>query len=147
MKIQIDLNVNLPDTFIAALGALINASPAVAPSHPAPAAASAKATKPAAEKPAANTPAEPTKEPEPVAVAHVTDEMIVSAADAAVVKVGSNPAVIKNAIGAYFQKEDGSPGTLKTVRADQRGQLHTFLVAVGQSGDVNAAAAAASLGR
>ena len=144
MNIKIDLNITLPDALIQTLTMVLgNAAP---PSHAAPAAASAK---PKAEKvapvttppiPLAELAPDPKPEPEmPAAPVHVTDEMIVSAADAAVVKVGSNPMIIKNAIAAKFQKEDGSPATLKTVSAAQRPAMHAFLLAVAQTGDVNAA--------
>ena len=143
MNIKIDLNITLPDALIQTLAMVLsNAAP---PSHAAPAAASAK---PKAEKVAPVTTtatlAEPAPDPKPepekaAAPVHVTDEMIVSAADAAVVKVGSNPMIIKNAIAAKFQKEDGSPATLKTVSAAQRPAMHAFLLAVAQTGDVNAA--------
>jgi hypothetical protein len=147
MKIQIDLNITLPGTVITALGALINGLPAAPPSNPAPAAASAK---PKAEPQAANNPApveqaKPEPKAEPAPAVNVTDQMIVSAADAAVVKVGSNQSIIKNAVAQYFQKDDGSPGTLMKTRADQRGDLHRFLEHIGQTGDV--AAAAALIGR
>lgn len=149
MKIQIDLNITLPDTVIAAFGALLNGLPAAPPSHPAPAAASAK---PKAETPkptvvvlVEEAKPEPKPKPEPAPIVNVTDQMIVSAADAAVVKVGSNQSIIKNAVAQYFQKDDGSPGTLMKTRADQRGDLHRFLEHIGQTGDV--AAAAALIGR
>ena len=136
MNIKIDLNITLPDGLVAALAALsdsINVACA-----PAPKASKAKA-EPAA---AAQAPAETTgPQHEPAATLppiNVTDEMIVAAADAAVVKVGSNPQIIKQAVAARFQKEDGSPGTLMTTRKDQRPALHAFLLAVGQTGDVNA---------
>ena len=133
MNIKIDLNITRPDGLVAALAALsggVNVA-----SAPAPKASKAKA------EPAAAAPAETTATTEPAAtlppVVHVTDEQIIAAADAAVVKTGSNPTIIKNAVAARFQREDGTPATLKTVRADQRGQLHAFLVMVGQTGDVN----------
>ena len=146
MNIKIDLNITLPDGLVAALAALAIRTPvpgeAAPPSHPAPAAASAK-PKAAKAEPAAAAPAAETTGPqhEPAATLppiNITDEMIVAAADAAVVKVGSNPQIIKQAVAARFQKEDGSPGTLMTTRKDQRPALHAFLLAVGQTGDVNA---------
>lgn len=144
MNIKIDLNITLPDGLVAALAALTTRAPlpgeAPPPSHPAPAAASAK-PKAAKAEPAAAAPAEQTATLEPAATLpsiNITDEMIVAAADAAVVKVGSNPQIIKQAVAARFQKEDGSPGTLMTTRKDQRPALHAFLLAVGQTGDVNA---------
>lgn len=134
MNIKIDLNITLPDGLVAALAALsggVNVA-----SAPAPKASKAKA-EPAAAAPAVETTAtlEPANTNAPI---NVTDEMIVAAADAAVVKVGSNPQIIKQAVAARFQKEDGSPGTLMTTRKDQRPALHAFLLAVGQTGDVNA---------
>ena len=139
MNIKIDLNITLPDTFIQALAALAGRVPVMdsAPTA-APSAKPAKAEKPApvtaVADPAPVAQAEPEKTAPPV---HVTDDMIVAAADTAVVKVGSNPMIIKNAIAARFQKDDGSPATLKTVSAAQRPAMHAFLVMVGQTGDVN----------
>jgi hypothetical protein len=136
MNIKIDLNITLPDAFIHALTVLLAPR---AEGTPAPITVAAPAAKSKAEKPAPveQKQAEPEAKPEPAPVVHVTDEQIIAAADAAVVKTGSNPAIIKNAVAARFQREDGTPATLKTVRADQRGQLHAFLVMVGQTGDVN----------
>lgn len=143
MNIKIDLNITLPDALINLINTLSlflgQASGGVNVATPAtPAAKPAKAEKPApvtaAADPAPAVQAEPEKTAPPV---HVTDEMIVAAADTAVVKVGSNPMIIKNAIAARFQKDDGSPATLKTVSAAQRPAMHAFLVMVGQTGDVN----------
>lgn len=137
MNIKIDLNITLPDGLVAALAALSGGVNVASASAPAPKAAKAKA------EPAAAAPANEATGPqhEPAATLppiNITDEMIVAAADAAVVKVGSNPQIIKQAVAARFQKEDGSPGTLMTTREDQRPALHAFLLAVGQTGDVNA---------
>jgi hypothetical protein len=76
-------------------------------------------------------------------LAAVTDDQIVAAANAAMVKFDSNTKIVKDAVAAHFQKEDGNPGTLMTTRKDQRPALHAFLVALGETGDVAAAAAAA----
>ena len=142
MNIKIDLNITLPDAFVQALANLTlprvegTPTPVVAPS-----AKPAKAEKPvtAATVTHADAP-DPKPEPEKTTPpVRVTDEMIVAAADTAVVKVGSNPMIIKNAIAARFQKDDGSPATLKTVSAAQRPAMHAFLVMVGQTGDVNGA--------
>lgn len=130
MNIKIDLNVNLPDTVVNALALMLgNASvpAAVKTAKPAPAAAAAPA--------AAEQPAQPEQ---PAAAVNVTDEMIIAAADTAVVKVGSNPKIVKDAIAARFQKDDGSPATLKTVTGAQRAKMYAYLVALGQTGDVNA---------
>jgi hypothetical protein len=137
MNIKIDLNITLPDAVVSLLVNLLKPSVTVTQAEaPAPKASKAKA-EPADAAPAAETTAtaEPAATLPPV---NVTDEMIVAAADAAVVKVGSNPQIIKQAVAARFQKEDGSPGTLMTTRKDQRPALHAFLLAVGQTGDVNA---------
>lgn len=137
MNIKIDLNITFPDGLVAALAALSGGVNVASASAPAPKATKAKA-EPAAAAPAAETTGpqhEPAATLPPI---NVTDEMIVAAADAAVVKVGSNPQIIKQAVAARFQKEDGSPGTLMTTRKDQRPALHAFLLAVGQTGDVNA---------
>lgn len=140
MNIKIDLNITLPDAFVQALANLTlprvegTPTPVVVPStKPAKAEKSAPVTAAADPAPVA-APVEQSAPP-----VHVTDEMIVAAADTAVVKVGSNPMIIKNAIAARFQKDDGSPATLKTVSAAQRPAMHAFLVMVGQTGDVNGA--------
>lgn len=133
MNIKIDLNITLPDTFIQALANLSGLA-AAAPAAKAPKAEKAAAAAPVEQAPA--TVAAPVEQP--TAPVNVTDEMIIAAADAAVVKVGSNPQIIKQAVAARFQKEDGSPGTLMTTRKDQRAALHAFLVQVGQTGNVNA---------
>ena len=143
MNIKIDLNITLPDALIQTLAVLVGCvsvvDNALTPTAT-PAAKPAKAEKPApvtaVADPAPAAQAEPEQPAPPV---HVTDEMIVAAADTAVVKVGSNPMIIKNAIAARFQKDDGSPATLRTVSAAQRPALHAFLVMVGQTGDVNGA--------
>lgn len=142
MNIKIDLNITLPDAFIQALANLTlprvegTPTPIVVPATK-PAKAEKPAPVTAVADPAPVVQAEPEKTAPPV---HVTDEMIVAAADTAVVKVGSNPMIIKNAIAARFQKDDGSPATLKTVSAAQRPAMHAFLVMVGQTGDVNGVA-------
>lgn len=136
MNIKIDLNITLPDALINTLSLFLGqASSGVNVAAPAaPATEPAKAEKPA---PVEQKQAAPETKPEPAPVVHVTDEQIIAAADVAVVKVGSNPQIIKQAVAARFQKEDGSPGTLMTTRKDQRAALHAFLVMVGQTGDVN----------
>ena len=138
MNIKIDLNITLPDGFIQALANLTGHN-AAAPAARAPKAekAAAVTSAPVAEAQPAPTPAAP-ETAVAAAPVNVTDEMIIAAADAAVVKVGSNPQIIKQAVAARFQKEDGSPGTLMTTRKDQRPALHAFLVSVGQTGNVNA---------
>lgn len=143
MNIKIDLNIALPDALIQTLTALfgqrVEGAPTPITAHVAkPAKAEKPAPVTAAADPAPVVQAEPEKTAPPV---NITDEMIVAAADIAVVKVGSNPMIIKNAIAARFQKDDGSPATLKTVSAAQRPAMHAFLVMVGQTGDVNGAVA------
>lgn len=140
MNIKIDLNITLPDALINTLSLFLGqASGGVNVATPAtPAAKPAKAEKPAPVTAVADPAPVGQAEPEKTAPqVHVTDEMIVAAADAAVVKTGSNPQVIKSAVAARFQREDGSPGSLMTTRKDQRPALHAFLVMVGQTGDVN----------
>jgi hypothetical protein len=63
----------------------------------------------------------------------VSEATLVAAANAAVEKLGpSGPAKVKAWIGANFQKDDGSPGTLKLTRADQRVKLLTELQQIAQ---------------
>lgn len=130
MNIKIDLNVNLPDTVVNALALMLgNASvpAAVKTAKPAPTITTTPTTT-----------EQPTQPEQPTTAVNVTDEMIIAAADTAVVKVGSNPKIVKDAIAARFQKDDGSPATLKTVTVAQRAKMYAYLVALGQTGDVNA---------
>ncbi len=147
MQIKIDLNINLPDALIVALGALTNRVPVMdsAPSSDARGSTPAASAKPKAEKAAAPVETkqpEPKPEPTPAPQIHVTDEMLVAAADRAIVKFGGNPAGVKNAIAAHFQRADGSPGTLMTTRPEQRNDLLRFVEALAETGDATAAAAA-----
>jgi hypothetical protein len=79
--------------------------------------------------PTATTTASPSEAP----AVEVSEATLVAAANAAVEKLGpSGPAKVKAWIGANFQKDDGSPGTLKLTRADQRVKLLTELQQIAQ---------------
>ncbi len=107
----------------------------------------AKADKPKAEKPAAAPTAvttaasvavqpAPAANPEPVALpptpaasAEIPDEAaLTAAANAAIAKLGPGAqGKIKEYIGATYQKDDGSPAGLRTVKVEQRAALLTDL--------------------
>jgi hypothetical protein len=84
--------------------------------------------------PTATTAASPSEAPAVTLPAtEVPEATLVAAANAAVEKLGpSGPAKVKAWIGANFQKDDGSPGTLKLTRADQRVKLLTELQQIAQ---------------
>jgi hypothetical protein len=143
MKITVNIETNEPAD-------LIRVANAIAGVMPDP--STGDATKPATrrttktESPvataseAASAPAPAPSEPSPVASApaetpamEVSEATLVAAANAAVEKLGpSGPAKVKAWIGANFQKDDGSPGTLKLTRADQRVKLLTELQQIAQ---------------
>jgi hypothetical protein len=101
------------------------AAPATAPSS-VPADTPAASSTTSDSGPAAQTTASPSD-------VTVSEADLVAAANAAVAKIGpSGPAKIKEWIGVNFQKDDGSAGTLKLTRADQRGALLKGLMEIGQ---------------
>lgn len=94
----------------------------------------APATPPVAEDDWADD--EPAKEEAILEAAPVpTDDQLVAAANSAVVAVGASGAArVKAFVAANFQKEDGSPGTLKGVKDSQKAALLAGLqrIAAGQ---------------
>lgn len=147
MKITVNIETNEPADLIRVANALAGvmpdpstgdaAKPATrrttkteSPVATAPETASAPAPAPSEPSPAASAPAETPAETPAVEVSEAT---LVAAANAAVEKLGpSGPAKVKAWIGANFQKDDGSPGTLKLTRADQRVKLLTELQQIAQ---------------
>jgi hypothetical protein len=83
----------------------------------------------AVESVAASVPAPVQPEPPPAPAAptsdYVPDEAaLTTAANSAIAKLGAGAqAKVKEYIAATFQKDDGSPAGLRTVRADQRARL------------------------
>lgn len=79
---------------------------------------------------------EPAKEEAILEAAPVpTDDQLVAAANSAVVAVGASGAArVKAFVASNFQKEDGSPGTLKGVKDSQKAALLAGLqrIAAGQ---------------
>lgn len=79
---------------------------------------------------------EPAKEEAILEAAPVpTEDQLVAAANSAVVAVGASGAArVKAFVAANFQKEDGSPGTLKGVKDSQKAALLAGLqrIAAGQ---------------
>ncbi len=79
---------------------------------------------------------EPAKEEAILEAAPIpTDDQLVAAANSAVVAAGASGAArVKAFVAANFQKEDGSPGTLKGVKDSQKAALLTGLqrIAAGQ---------------
>ena len=143
MKITVNIETNEPDYLIrvanAIAGVMLDPSTGDAtklvtrrttktesPVATASEAASAPAPAPSEPSPAASAPAE-------TPAVEVSEATLVAAANAAVEKLGpSGPAKVKAWIGANFQKDDGSPGTLKLTRADQRVKLLTELQQIAQ---------------
>ena len=105
------------------------AASAAADQSSAPVATPANTAQPFDTGPTATTAASPSETP----AMEVSEATLVAAANAAVEKLGpSGPAKVKAWIGANFQKDDGSPGTLKLTRADQRVKLLTELQQIAQ---------------
>lgn len=146
MKIQIDLNVNIPQPVIDLITAAFSGATAATTSTSASlkGATAAENKKPVTEtkpQPAAPAPAPTPTAPE-MRAEDVTDNMILSAVDAAMPAVNFVQAAIKDAIAANFVKADGSPATLNTVRPDQRARLLKLLHGIAQTGNVADAVAA-----
>lgn len=143
MKITVNIETNEPADLIRVANALAGVMPDPSTGDAAKPATrrSTKTENPVATaSEVASAPAPAPSEPSPAASApvetpamEVSEATLVAAANAAVEKLGpSGPAKVKAWISANFQKDDGSPGTLKLTRADQRVKLLTELQQIAQ---------------
>lgn len=150
MKISVDIETTDPADLIRVANALAGVMPdpstgdAVRPTKPrqtkteSPAASAAAAPSSAPATPPVDTSSGFDSGPTATSAASpsdvaVTEADLVAAANAAVAKLGpSGPGKVKEWIGQNFQKADGSPGTLKLTREDQRPALLKALQEIGQ---------------
>ncbi len=125
MQIHIQINLDTEKDDVARVLS------ALAGTHgfPAPAAVPTPSAPPKAKAEKKETPAAP--EPAPAAITAgapsdyvPTEAELSTAANSAIDKLGAGAqARVKEYIAATFQKDDGSPAGLRTVRADQRARL------------------------
>ncbi|MEN6527572.1 MAG: hypothetical protein ABFD65_13905 [Candidatus Polarisedimenticolia bacterium] len=151
MKITVNIETTDPADLIRVANALAGVMPD--PAQPAAERATASRRSTKTESPAAQQATAPSSAPDtpPAATSQtsvtgptattaaspsdvtVTEADLVAAANAAVAKIGpSGPAKVKEWIAANFQKDNGSAGTLKLTRADQRPVLLKGLQEIGQ---------------